>query len=118
MKPRCPIPGWNFKEPGGYGRDNTPGQRTAYIRGGWLDHIDYGMRAGTEYTQTAPLRVAFTTAERCLSACWSGANWASSPRTANWPDTPLGPGLYVRTVWGSADLPDLLVDPPADHSHH
>jgi RHS repeat-associated protein len=76
------------KETGWYGRDNTGSQRTPYIRGGWLDRIEYGMRSGQEYTQAAPLRVTFGTAERCLSACWAGAAWQSAPTVANWKDTP------------------------------
>src|SRR5205085_272891 len=28
-----------------YARDLTGSQRTGYVRGGWLDHVDYGMRA-------------------------------------------------------------------------
>src|SRR4029078_12157396 len=60
-----------------------------YDRGGWLDHIEYGMRAGTELaTTTPPAKVVFGTAERCLSSCWSGAAWTSTATAANWPDTP------------------------------
>ena len=60
-----------------------------YDRGGWIDHIEYGMRAGSELaTTTPPAKVVFTTAERCLTACWAGAAWTSAPTTANWPDTP------------------------------
>ncbi|HEX6871390.1 MAG TPA: hypothetical protein VF163_09865, partial [Micromonosporaceae bacterium] len=67
-----------------------------YDRGGWLDHIEYGMRAGTELaTTTPPAKVVFTTAERCLSSCWSGTPWTSSANTANWPDTPWD--LYCST---------------------
>ncbi|NES16559.1 RHS repeat-associated core domain-containing protein [Micromonospora sp. PPF5-17] len=76
------------KETGAYARDNTPSQRTTYDRGGWLARIEYGMRKNAEYAQAAPLRVVFTTAERCLSSCWSGAAWTSDPVTANWYDTP------------------------------
>jgi RHS repeat-associated protein len=55
-----------------------------YERGGWLDRIEYGTRAGQEVTGTPPMRVTFTVADRCLTSCWSGSN----PNTANWPDTP------------------------------
>ncbi len=76
------------KETGAYGRHNSPSQRTTYDRGGWLDHIDYGLRNGSEYSQTAPLRVVFSTAERCLSGCWTGTAWTSDPVASAWPDTP------------------------------
>ncbi|NES16576.1 MULTISPECIES: VCBS repeat-containing protein, partial [Micromonospora] len=60
-----------------------------YDRGGRLVRVEYGMRAGSELaTTTPPAQVTFSYAERCLSSCWSGTTWASSPTTANWPDTP------------------------------
>ncbi len=76
------------KETGAYGRDLTASQRTTYDRGGYLDRIEYGMRQNSEYAQAAPVRVVFSTAERCLSGCWSGAAWTSNPVTSAWPDTP------------------------------
>ncbi|PWR13637.1 hypothetical protein DKT69_20140 [Micromonospora sicca] len=76
------------KETGAYGRDNDPAQRTTYDRGGYLQRIEYGMRKDAEYSQAAPLRVVFDTAERCLSGCWTGAAWTSDPVTAQWYDTP------------------------------
>jgi RHS repeat-associated protein len=61
----------------------------AYTRGGWLDHIEYGMRAGSELaTTTPPAKVVFGVAERCLSSCWTGTPFNSAANTANWPDTP------------------------------
>ncbi|MGE5829862.1 MAG: hypothetical protein ACM30G_16085, partial [Micromonosporaceae bacterium] len=75
-------------ETGAYGRDNTPTLRTTYHRGGYLQRVEYGMRQGSEYAQAAPLRVVFTTAERCLSGCWAGAAWTSDPNPSAWPDTP------------------------------
>jgi RHS repeat-associated protein len=72
-----------------YGRYNNPDDDLQYVRGGWLDHIDYGTdnRGGTDTENTstsAPMRVAFGVADRCLSACWNGSN----PVPANWTDTP------------------------------
>jgi RHS repeat-associated protein len=71
-------------ESGAYGRDLNGTQRTDYIRSGWLDHIDYGMRAGTEYSGSAPMRVNFAVADRCLANCWN----ATTANAANWPETP------------------------------
>jgi RHS repeat-associated protein len=76
------------KETGAYAQNNTASQRVTYERGGWLDRIEYGMRAGSEYAQAAPLRVRFDTAERCLSGCWTGTAWQSDPVRAAWLDTP------------------------------
>jgi hypothetical protein len=62
-----------------------------------LDHIEYGMRAGSELaTTTPPAKVVFGMAERCLSSCWSGAAWTSSANTVNWPDNPWD--LYCATT--------------------
>ncbi|MCN0154004.1 RHS repeat-associated core domain-containing protein [Salinispora arenicola] len=83
-------------ETGAYARDLNPDQRTTYDRGGYLKRIEYGMRANAEYGQAAPLRVVFTTAERCLTSCWSGAAWTSDPVTANWHDTPWD--QYCKTA--------------------
>ena len=66
------------KEAGAYGQNNTANQRATYDRGGWLDRIEYGLRAGSEYAQAAPLKVRFNTVERCLSGCWTAAAWQSS----------------------------------------
>lgn len=76
------------RETGAYGRDQNADQRTTYDRGGWLDRIEYGMRAGGEYAQAAPLKVAFSTAERCLSGCWTGTAWQSDAVEAAWHDSP------------------------------
>ncbi|WP_245828191.1 RHS repeat-associated core domain-containing protein [Micromonospora avicenniae] len=76
------------KETGAYGRDLDPDKRTTYDRGGYLKRVEYGMRKNAEYAQAAPLRVVFTTAERCLSNCWTGEAWTSDPVTAQWYDTP------------------------------
>jgi RHS repeat-associated protein len=72
-----------------YARDNTDSDAVSYVRGGWLDHIDYGTdnRTGADTVNTAtnpPMRVTFVPGDRCLSSCWSGSN----PVGANWPDTP------------------------------
>ncbi|MDM4721035.1 RHS repeat-associated core domain-containing protein [Micromonospora sp. WMMA1363] len=83
-------------ETGAYARDLNPDQRTTYDRGGYLKRVEYGMRANAEYSQAAPLRVLFTTAERCLTSCWSGAAWTSDPVTANWHDTPWD--QYCKTA--------------------
>ncbi|GGQ56289.1 RHS repeat-associated core domain-containing protein [Couchioplanes azureus] len=56
----------------------------AYDRGGWLERIEYGSRAGTETSAKAPMKVDFTVGDRCLATCWNG----STPVAANWPDTP------------------------------
>ena len=64
---------------------HKPGNNTAtatYDRGGVLARIEYGLRAGAEATSTAPARVLFTTANRCLTGS------CGTHDAANWPDTP------------------------------
>ncbi|GIF96968.1 RHS repeat-associated core domain-containing protein [Catellatospora citrea] len=53
-----------------------------YIRGGYLDRIEYGLRDGV--AGPAADRVRFTVADRCLS----GANCVTTAPN-DWPDTPL-----------------------------
>ncbi|WP_246213020.1 RHS repeat domain-containing protein [Streptomyces abyssomicinicus] len=78
---------WN-KETNHYGRnvDEYTGASTStpYIRGGHLDHIDYGLRSNAVYTGKAMGQVHFTVAERCLTACSA----FDEAHAANWPDTP------------------------------
>ncbi|MGH3712305.1 MAG: RHS repeat-associated core domain-containing protein [Micromonosporaceae bacterium] len=77
------------KDQGRTGLAGTSTNVITYDRGGWLSHIEYGMRAGSELaTATPPAKVEFSVAERCLSSCWTGTPWQSNANTANWPDTP------------------------------
>ncbi|MGW7280165.1 RHS repeat domain-containing protein [Streptomyces sp. NPDC054844] len=79
---------WN-KETNYYGRNVNPdtgaSTATVYDRGGYLDHIDYGLRSNTIYTQKAAGKVDFTVAERCLSDCGT----FDSAHAKNWPDVPF-----------------------------
>ncbi|WP_073502923.1 RHS repeat-associated core domain-containing protein [Actinacidiphila paucisporea] len=71
------------KETNYYGANNgTTG--VSYTRGGYLDHIDYGLGNGNT---TAPQRVTFATADRCIGAASTCDPIAS--HTANWPDVPF-----------------------------
>ncbi|HEV2885884.1 MAG TPA: RHS repeat-associated core domain-containing protein [Jatrophihabitans sp.] len=94
-----------------YARNVTDSDAVAYDRGGTLDHIEYGTdkRSGTDtaYTATsAPMRVNFGVANRCLSSC-------TTHDIAHWPDTPWDqsctsstscPGLYAPTFWTTQRL--------------
>ncbi|MDF3294342.1 RHS repeat domain-containing protein [Streptomyces silvisoli] len=76
-------------ESNNYGRDvsDTTGKSTAttYVRGGYLDHIDYGLRSDAVYSGKAMGQVTFGTDERCLSDC----STFDSAHAANWPDVPF-----------------------------
>ncbi|MGW8748412.1 RHS repeat domain-containing protein [Streptomyces sp. NPDC055794] len=80
---------WN-KEENYYGLNVNPSTgastATAYDRGGYLDHIDYGLRDNnTLYTQKAAGKVDFTVAPRCLSDC----DTFDAAHAKNWPDVPF-----------------------------
>ncbi|MER5204839.1 polymorphic toxin-type HINT domain-containing protein [Streptomyces sp. NPDC002825] len=74
------------KEQGYYAQNSKIDDPKPYIRGGYLNRIDYGLRAGAVYTTTNPAgRVTFTTAPRCTAAdCTFDEAHATS-----WPDTPV-----------------------------
>lgn len=75
-------------ETNNYGRNvsTTTGKATVtpYIRGGWLDHIDYGLRSDALYTGKAMGKVQFDVQERCLSGCGT----FDETNSKNWPDAP------------------------------
>ncbi|MFF5711809.1 RHS repeat domain-containing protein [Streptomyces sp. NPDC012756] len=68
-----------------YDASTGKGTPTSYVRGGWLDHIDYGLRSDAVYTGKAMGQVAFDVAERCLKNCGT----FDETNAANWPDTPF-----------------------------
>ncbi|MFF5253846.1 RHS repeat-associated core domain-containing protein [Streptomyces leeuwenhoekii] len=87
---------WYQKESNYYGSNvQKDGKSTnrGYDRGGWLDHIDYGLRS-TDLFTAAPSRVSFSVGERCVKTdafdCGEDkltpeADWEVA---RNWPDVP------------------------------
>jgi RHS repeat-associated protein len=74
------------KEAGYYAKNLKPDAPAKYTRGGYLNRIDYGLRAGAVYTTDNPAgRVTFDTAERCLSSCTT----FDHDHATNWPDVPV-----------------------------
>lgn len=76
-------------ESNNYGRNvsETTGDATVtpYVRGGHLDHIDYGLRSDTVYTAKAMGQVSFAVDERCLTNCGT----FDEANAKNWPDVPF-----------------------------
>ncbi|MBB4985114.1 polymorphic toxin-type HINT domain-containing protein [Streptomyces nymphaeiformis] len=74
------------KEQGYYAQNSKIDDPKSYTRGGYLNRIDYGLRAGAVYTTTNPAgRVTFTTGNRCTATdCTFDKAHATS-----WPDTPV-----------------------------
>jgi RHS repeat-associated protein len=79
---------WYDQAPNYYGADNgtTP---VAYTRDSWLDHINYGQRAGQVYNSAQPpaAQVTFATDDRCNAASCDGVVISSS-NASQFPDVP------------------------------
>ncbi|MGW5351444.1 RHS repeat-associated core domain-containing protein [Streptomyces sp. NPDC004031] len=74
------------KESGYYAENMKADKPVKYTRGGYLNHIDYGLRAGTVPSTANPAgRVTFGVAERCLASCTT----FDHDHAANWPDVPV-----------------------------
>ncbi|WP_374213917.1 RHS repeat domain-containing protein [Streptomyces sp. A3M-1-3] len=61
------------------------GTVTSYTRGGYLEHIDYGLRSSAVYTGKAMSQVHFGVSERCLTTCGT----FDETNAKNWPDVPF-----------------------------
>nr|WP_158854672.1 RHS repeat-associated core domain-containing protein [Saccharothrix deserti] len=72
-----------------YGRDSDAGKGTPYVRGGWLDRVEYGLRADAVFAHPGA-RVSFETAERCLpsGAVTCDPSQLNTSTAASWPDVP------------------------------
>ncbi|MFI6546307.1 RHS repeat-associated core domain-containing protein [Streptomyces prunicolor] len=80
---------WYTKETNYYAKNGTTTDNgTAYDRGGYLSRIDYGITSSTVFG-TAPEKVAFTTAERCLVTSSEDCSSLTSTTAAHWPDVPF-----------------------------
>ncbi|MFC4906866.1 RHS repeat domain-containing protein [Actinomadura gamaensis] len=73
-----------------YGR-NEADTVDSYIRGGYLDHVEYGQREGSETTTPAPARVSFGVEERCMKTGSVTCTYAELKKETknNWPDVPF-----------------------------
>ncbi|WP_051055107.1 MULTISPECIES: polymorphic toxin-type HINT domain-containing protein [Kitasatospora] len=82
---------WYAPETNNYSRNLNPANRTPYVRGGHLDHIEYGQQKTDLYSATVKPtgRVDFATAERCLETT-AGVCDAAAIDTNHqyWYDTP------------------------------
>ncbi|GGN65066.1 hypothetical protein GCM10010112_25970 [Actinoplanes lobatus] len=63
---------------------------TKYVRGGYLYRADYGQVDGQVYTTSAPARVVFDVAERCIPTGTMTCQEAdlTDSTASSWPDTP------------------------------
>ncbi|MFB8085071.1 DUF5615 family PIN-like protein [Streptomyces sp. NPDC055992] len=99
------------KENNSYGRNLKADDDTTYVRGGYLDKINYGLRAGAYYA-TPLAQVVFDNQERCLpqtgvtcepdtidskSAYWYDTPWDLNCKAAtSCDDGRLSPSFWTR----------------------
>ncbi|MFC9690824.1 RHS repeat-associated core domain-containing protein [Kribbella sp. NPDC056951] len=77
---------WYTKELNNYAKNGVASPGTSYVRGGYLNRIDYGLRdASLADGVKAPQQVVFTAAERCLANC----SVLNATTKGNWPDVPF-----------------------------
>ncbi|MEV6301412.1 RHS repeat-associated core domain-containing protein [Actinoplanes sp. NPDC051861] len=69
---------WYSPEKNKYAKYGANSDVLEYVRAGNVTEIKYGQRSSSAYT-TAPMGVAFGTAERCLSSCGVNGNWKDTP---------------------------------------
>ncbi|MEU9327707.1 RHS repeat-associated core domain-containing protein [Streptomyces canus] len=80
---------WYTKESNYYAKNGTTtANGTVYDRGGYLSRIDYGITSSTVFA-SAPEKVSFTTAERCLVTSTEDCSSLTSSTSADWPDVPF-----------------------------
>jgi RHS repeat-associated protein len=99
---------WYVTESNKYGRNKTSSDAVSYLRNGYLDHVAYGTRRDNGVDSvlgaSAPARVDFGVADRCLSGC-------ATHDEAHWPDTPWDQECtgstcenYSPTFWSTKRL--------------
>ncbi|MEV7281484.1 RHS repeat-associated core domain-containing protein [Streptomyces sp. NPDC093111] len=118
---------WYNQEGNSYGRYLTAADDTPYVRGGSLDHIDYGLKTADIHSATVkPMaRVNFKTAERCLDAAalcdpakidtnrqyWYDTPWDMNCKAATDCDAGrFSPTFFTRTRLASVTTQTLQTD--------
>ncbi|MGW0665296.1 hypothetical protein [Streptodolium elevatio] len=83
---------WN-QEKNWYAQAGKTTAPKPYVRGGWLDRIEYGLRSDSVYTRPAPAKVSFAVDERCLRTpefdCSDARFTKHSADGLHWPDVPV-----------------------------
>jgi len=73
--------------------DNTSEASASYVSGGHVSRIEYGTRAGAEGTTSAPARVVFDYAPRCITDLNDADSFCGASQTStssnHWLDTPI-----------------------------
>ncbi|MGW4937061.1 polymorphic toxin-type HINT domain-containing protein [Streptomyces sp. NPDC004166] len=77
---------WYTKESNYYKKNKATTASSYYIRGGYLDRIEYGLRKNALFTDKADAKVTFGYTERCTAADCSSL---TKDTAQNWPDVPF-----------------------------
>ncbi|MFF0765062.1 RHS repeat-associated core domain-containing protein [Streptomyces sp. NPDC003737] len=77
---------WYTKESNYYKKNKATTASSYYIRGGYLDRIEYGLRKSALFTDKADAKVTFGYTERCTAADCSSL---TKDTAQNWPDVPF-----------------------------
>ena len=81
-----------------YGRNNNNGV-ASYDMSAVLDHVDYGTRAGSEGTGSAPYTVSFGKTDRCTGACGGWADFPDTPTDLRCTSGSSCPSLTSPAFW-------------------
>lgn len=88
VDPRADAIAYTYvQEKNSYGRNLEAADDTRYTRGGYLDEIQYGLKASSMYTTPALAKVTFSNAERCLPDALTTCSSVTTDH-AYWYDTP------------------------------
>ncbi|WP_338683639.1 polymorphic toxin-type HINT domain-containing protein [Streptomyces acidiscabies] len=77
---------WYTKEQNYYKKNKSTTANSAYTRGGYLNRIEYGLRADALFTDKADAKVTFGYAERCTDTDCSSL---TKDTADSWPDVPF-----------------------------
>ncbi|WP_447035758.1 RHS repeat-associated core domain-containing protein [Streptomyces sp. DSM 118878] len=77
---------WYAKETNHYEKNEAKTANTAYVRGGYLKEIKYGLRKGALFTDDADAKVTFSHKERCTA---SDCSKLTKDTADDWPDVPF-----------------------------
>ncbi|MFD5300869.1 polymorphic toxin-type HINT domain-containing protein [Streptomyces mutabilis] len=77
---------WYTKESNYYKKNKATKADTSYVRGGYLNRIEYGLRKDALFTDKPDAKITFTYAERCTATDCSSL---TKDTAENWPDVPF-----------------------------
>ncbi|MBK3388069.1 sugar-binding protein [Streptomyces sp. DEF1AK] len=104
------------QEKNSYGRNLEPKDNTRYVRGGYLDRIEYGLKSDSMYGTKALAKVDFTSSERCIpnssTDCSSISEdsfyWYDTPWDMNCPEaSDCDKGRLAPTFWTRKRLTEV-----------